>query len=41
MPLSWNEIRDRAHEFSLRWQRETSENAESKTFWNEFFHVFG
>ena len=41
MPLSWNEIRNRAHEFSKRWEHETSEDAEAKTFWTEFFNVFG
>ncbi|KEZ47745.1 class I SAM-dependent DNA methyltransferase [Metabacillus indicus] len=39
--LSWNEIRDRAIRFSIEWKDETSENAEAKTFWNEFFNVFG
>ena len=41
MPLSWNEIRNRAHEFSKRWENETSEDAEAKPFWTEFFIVFG
>ncbi len=41
MPLPWNEIRDRALAFSREWQNETSEQAESQTFWNEFFSVFG
>ena len=41
MPLSWNEIRNRAHEFSKRWEHETSEDAEAKPFWTEFFNVFG
>ena len=41
MPLSWNEIRSRAHEFSKRWENENSENAEAKSFWSEFFSVFG
>ena len=41
MPLSWNEIRNRAHEFSKRWENETSEDAEAKTFWTEVFNVFG
>ncbi len=41
MPLSWNEIRNRAHEFSKRWENETSEDAEAKPFWVEFFNVFG
>ncbi len=41
MPLSWNEIRNRAHEFSKRWENEASENAEAKPFWIEFLNVFG
>lgn len=41
MPLSWNEIRNRAHEFSRRWEGETSERAEAQTFWGDFFRVFG
>lgn len=39
--LSWDEIRSRAMQFQNEWANETSENAESKTFWNEFFDVFG
>jgi hypothetical protein len=41
MPLSWNEIRNRAHEFSKRWEGESSERAEAQSFWNEFFSIFG
>jgi len=41
MPLSWNEIRSRAVEFSKRWEHETSEDAEAKAFWTEFLNVFG
>ena len=41
VPLSWNEIRNRAHEFSRRWAGEESERAEAQTFWGEFFNVFG
>src|SRR5579863_9860679 len=41
MPLSWNEIRDRAVAFSRDWKNESSENAEAKSFWDAFFHVFG
>ncbi|MEK7811561.1 MAG: type IIL restriction-modification enzyme MmeI, partial [Pseudomonadota bacterium] len=41
MPLSWNEIRSRAHAFSKRWENETSEDAEAKAFWTEFLNVFG
>ena len=39
--LSRNDIRDRAREFAIRWQEETSERAEAQTFWNEFFAIFG
>ncbi|MBE0619143.1 MAG: class I SAM-dependent DNA methyltransferase [Burkholderiales bacterium] len=41
MPLSWNEIRDRAVTFSRAWDDVASERAEAQTFWNEFFEVFG
>jgi hypothetical protein len=41
MPLSWNEIRDRAVQFSKEWAEAKSEQAERQTFWNEFFEVFG
>ena len=41
MPISWNEIRSRAVSFSKEWSAETREHAESQTFWNEFFNVFG
>ena len=41
MPLSWNEIRHNAINFSREWAEETREEAEAKTFWNEFFEVFG
>lgn len=41
MPLSWNDIRTRALAFSREWERETSEDAEGKTFWDQFFEVFG
>ncbi len=41
MPLSWNEIRDRAIKFSREWEHETSEDAEAKSFWDAFFDVFG
>ena len=41
MPLSWNEIRTRAVAFSKDWVDETSEHAEAKTFWDQFFHIFG
>ena len=41
MPLSWNEIRDRAIAFTREWQDETREHAEAKSFWDAFFNVFG
>ncbi|MCC6491518.1 MAG: N-6 DNA methylase [Pirellulales bacterium] len=41
MPLSWNEIRSRALAFSKEWADETREHAEAKTFWDQFFNVFG
>ncbi len=39
--LSWNEIRARAQSFVNEWQFEVSERAESQSFWNDFFNVFG
>src|SRR4051794_23474145 len=41
MPLSWNEIRDRAVAFSKEWEEECSEDAEAKSFLDDFFSVFG
>lgn len=41
MPLSWNEIKDRALKFSREWADETSEDGEAKSFWDAFFMVFG
>lgn len=41
MPLSWNEIRDRAIAFSKEWEGEERERAEAQSFWNDFFEVFG
>lgn len=41
MPLSLNEIRDRALAFSKEWANETNEDAEAKSFWDGFFNVFG
>jgi hypothetical protein len=40
MPLSWNEIKDRALAFSREWADEASEDAEAKSFWDAFFMVF-
>ena len=41
MPLSWNEIKDRSLAFSRKWEEESSEHAEAKSFWDDFFSVFG
>ena len=41
MPLSWNEIKDRALRFSREWKGEGSERAEAQSFWNGFFDIFG
>ena len=41
MPISWNEIRHNAINFSREWAGVKSESAEKQTFWNEFFQVFG
>jgi hypothetical protein len=41
MPLSWNEIKDRALRFSREWAGESSEDAEAKSFWDGFFDIFG
>ncbi|MEM7495891.1 MAG: DNA methyltransferase, partial [Myxococcota bacterium] len=41
MPISWNEIRKRAIEFSQEWHNATRENAEAQSFYNDFFNVFG
>ncbi|HWR33316.1 MAG TPA: type IIL restriction-modification enzyme MmeI, partial [Chitinophagaceae bacterium] len=40
MPLSWNEIKSRAAAFVKEWQNESNEDAEAKTFWDEFFRIF-
>ena len=41
MALSWNEIKNRAINFSKEWESEEREHAESQSFWNDFFHIFG
>ncbi|MBK1641668.1 SAM-dependent methyltransferase [Chromatium okenii] len=41
MPLSWNEIKDRALHFSREWADDCSEDAEAKSFWDGFFNIFG
>ena len=39
--ISLNEIRNRAITFAHEWEREYSEDAEAKSFWDGFFDVFG
>jgi len=41
MALSWNEIKNRAISFSKEWENEKREYAESQSFWNDFFNIFG
>jgi len=41
MALSWNEIKDRAVNFSKEWKGTTSEDADAKSFLDAFFDVFG
>ncbi|HEY8804777.1 MAG TPA: hypothetical protein VIM42_06665 [Clostridium sp.] len=41
MSLLWGDIRNRSIEFSNEWRNETKENAEAKTFWDDFFSIFG
>jgi len=41
MPISWNEIRHNAIGFAKERAGETREEVEGKSFWDEFFGVFG
>ena len=41
MPLSWNDIRDRATRFAHDWKYTESEDADAKSFLDAFFEVFG
>jgi hypothetical protein len=41
MPLSWNEIKDRALSFSKEWNGTYNEEADAKPFLEAFFNVFG
>lgn len=41
MALSWNEIKDRALNFSKEWTDTNREEADAKPFLVEFFNVFG
>lgn len=41
MPLSLNEIRDRATAFAREYRDASNENADAQSFWGDFFKVFG
>ena len=41
MPLDWKEIANRARTFSKDWKHVEREEADAKSFWDEFFEVFG
>jgi len=41
MALSWNEIKDRALNFTKEWADTSNEDADAKPFLVEFFNVFG
>lgn len=41
MPISWNEIRHNAVAFAREWAGAAREDADAKTFWDDFFQVFG
>lgn len=41
MTLSWNEIKNRAYNFSKEWADTSNEDAEAKPFLVAFFNVFG
>lgn len=40
-PLTWTEMRARAHAFVAEWRGETRERAEAQSFWNDWFNIFG
>lgn len=40
MPISWNEIRNRALSFSKEWEGAIDENSDAKSFWDGLFMVF-
>lgn len=41
MPITLQEISNRAHAFSREWKHAESEDADAKSFWDAFFEVFG
>lgn len=40
-PLSLTEMQSRARKFVIEWTGESRENAESQSWWNDYFHIFG
>ena len=40
MPISKEEIKKRAAIFIKEWATETNEDAEAKSFWDDFFLIF-
>jgi hypothetical protein len=41
MPISWNDIKNKALAFSKRWEDASREGADAKPFWIDFFEIFG
>ena len=41
MRLSWNEIRSRAAQFATEWANAAYESGETRSFYNDFFDIFG
>ena len=41
MPITFQEIGSRALAFSREWKHAESEDADAKSFWDAFFHLFG
>jgi hypothetical protein len=41
MGLDWSEIKSRALLFSKTWADACNEDSEAKTFWIDFFEIFG
>jgi hypothetical protein len=41
MPVSWNEIKSRALNFSRTWEDAANEDSQGKPFWIDFFEIFG
>ena len=41
MPITLQEISNRALAFSREWRHAESEDADAKSFWDAFFEVFG